>query len=107
MSFLKRTGALALGAVLVLGCTSEIGTNFDLSRADQFKPGVTTYTDAVAQLGKPTSLRRQADGRFAAGWRYAKGTTLSGGSAKSVAIVFSADGIMERVASRAEVGQPE
>jgi hypothetical protein len=91
-------------ALSIGGCSQEVGTNFDLSKADQFKPGVTTYDEAVATLGKPTTVRRYPDGRVGAAWQYVKGTTFSGGSGKGVGIVFSASGVMERMSRRTEIG---
>ena len=99
--YFRRSVAVLIIA-LVAACSSEAGRNFDLTKADQFRPGVTTYDEAVSQLGKPTTLRRYPDGRFGAAWQYSKGT-LSGGSAKGVGIVFSASGVMERMSGRVDV----
>jgi hypothetical protein len=101
--------AVMLGVVVCLtigACTQEIGTNLDLSKADLFKSGVTTYDEAVAQLGKPAFIRKYPDGRTGAAWQYTKGTAFSGGSAKGVGIVFSANGVMERMTGRTEIGSP-
>lgn len=99
---LVRKGLVAFLVFLVAACSVETGTKFDLEKADQFRPGVTTYDEAVAQLGKPTVMRRYPDGRFGAAWQYNRGA-LSGGSAKGVGIVFSANGIMERMSGRIDV----
>lgn len=105
----KSLGVFAVAAFVIVatGCTSEVGSNFDLSKADHFKPGVTTYDQAVAQLGKPISIRKYPDGRTGAAWQYIKGTTFSGGSGKGVGIVFDSNGVMERMSGRTEIGKPE
>jgi hypothetical protein len=48
----KRNVTLLLGAALLAGCAFR-GTPFAWSDVDALRPGVTTYTQAVAQLGKP------------------------------------------------------
>lgn len=84
------------------GCAKQYGADFDLSKADQFKPGVTTYDEAVSQLGKPTAIRKYADGKTGAAWQTVRGT-LGGGSAKGVGFIFDASGVMERMTSRTEL----
>jgi hypothetical protein len=98
--------AIAAGAIAV-ACTSEHGRDFDLSKADSFRPGVTTFEEAVTQLGKPSFIRRYRDGRTGAAWQYVKGTTFFGGGTKGVGIIFDANGVMERVTSRTEIGKTE
>ena len=104
----NRQRLLLIAAVIMAigGCTREVGSNFDLSRVDQFKPGVTTYDQVVAELGKPSSIRKYANGGTGAAWQYVKGTTFSGGSGKGVGIIFDANGVMQRVSSRTEIGNP-
>lgn len=103
---IRRPVVLALLAVFsVAACTKEVGSRFEFAKVDQLKPGVTTYAEAVAELGKPTLVQKRADGRTIAVWQYIRGT-ISGGTARGVSIVFGAGGVMERVASRTEIEKP-
>lgn len=79
----------------VVGCSA--GTDFSQATVDQLRPGVTTYDQAVAQMGKPYSVQTDRTGRRLAIWSYA-----STGSTRGVSIVFDAKGVMERIASRTD-----
>jgi hypothetical protein len=65
------------------------------------KPGITTYQEAVAKLGKPISTT-QADGQMAVGWSRAE-AVMGAMSAKIVVILFDKEGKMIRVIRRTEV----
>ena len=64
---------------------------------NRLQPGVTTYDEAVAQMGKPYSVKTALDGRKLAIWSYA-----NVGSSRAVGVLFDSRGVMERVASRTD-----
>jgi hypothetical protein len=64
---------------------------------NRLQPGVTTYDEAVAQMGKPYSVKTASDRRKLAIWSYA-----NVGSSRAVGVLFDSRGVMERVASRTD-----
>lgn len=103
MRYMARIAAALVVVALLFACSREVGTNFDLAKADQFRPGVTTYDEAVRQLGKPTSVSKLARGQTVVMWQYARGT-VAGSQGKAVTIVFDTNDVMVRTANRTEVG---
>lgn len=93
---MKTITTILLIAALATGCASR-GTKFEMSDVEAFQPGVTTYDDAVAKLGKPKAQNFAQDGSKTATWVYA--TALGG---KGTKIAFDKDGKMVRVMSKVE-----
>jgi outer membrane protein assembly factor BamE (lipoprotein component of BamABCDE complex) len=44
---------LAVFLLILTGCAASSGSQFNSSEIEQFKPGITTYQDAVNSIGKP------------------------------------------------------
>lgn len=94
-----RFGLLALAALTA--CASA-GTEFDPKVVDSLAPGM-TVAQVDAKLGKPNGEVFAADGRRVQTWMYSHSNMLSGGSsARTLAILFDADGKMVRVASKGQ-----
>jgi hypothetical protein len=95
-----RTPYSIVAMVALAGCAS-VGQDFSMADVDAMQPGITTFQDAVAKLGKPNSTSMSGDGRTASSWvRVTAG--LGGSSNKTVIIVFDKDGKMIRVAQRTD-----
>jgi outer membrane murein-binding lipoprotein Lpp len=77
-------------ALLLAGCATA-GRDFDVSKADQLRPGVSTVSDAVALLG-PYSTETDMNGMHSYGWNYAHATAFGGAHAKMVVLTFGPDG---------------
>ena len=95
-----RRALLALPIALI-ACTT-IGTTFDIERADQLKPGVSTIQDAIQLLGPAKSESTRGDNSKILQWQYARGTVV-GGSGAHLAILFDASGTMVRVVHRSKI----
>lgn len=97
---MKRWAGL-IAAVVLAGCAS--GPNFSMSDVDAMRPGVTTYAQAQAALGRPTNVHRESDGSLRAGW--ARGESWGPfTNARAVIIQFGPDGRMVRVLNRGQSG---
>lgn len=90
---------IAAAVIALTGCMT-IGRDFDITKADQLKPGVTTITEATELLGKPTSIHTDRVGKKMLQWSYIK-SGFERSSAR-LAVVFSQDGKMERIAQQSE-----
>lgn len=88
---------ITLMTVLTIGCMS-VGTKFDGSDVRAMKPGVTTYEEAVAKLGKPKSTVYRDDGSILVTWVYA---TSMPGSGRAAKILFNKD-VMVKVVGISE-----
>ena len=77
-------------ALLLAGCAT-VGRDFDISKADQLRPGVSTAADAVALLG-PYSTESVTNGMHSYGWSYAHATAFGGAHGKTVVLTFGPDG---------------
>jgi hypothetical protein len=64
-----RTVIALAAALFVAGCFSS-GTKVEQSKATQLQPGVTTYAETVALLGKPNSVTIDSDGNKYATYLY-------------------------------------
>jgi outer membrane protein assembly factor BamE (lipoprotein component of BamABCDE complex) len=58
---MKRLFFTVLAATLLAGCMT-VGTKVDPAAVQQFKPGVTTLSDATAKLGQPNQTTQMPDG---------------------------------------------
>lgn len=95
---IRLTACAVLGTVLFAFLNAcGAGTNFSQATVDRLQPGVTTYNQAVAQMGKPYQVNTRSDGSRLAIWSYA-----NLGSTRAVGILFDSRGVMERVTSRTD-----
>lgn len=77
-------------ALLLAGCATA-GHDFDMSKADQLTPGVSTVSDAVALLG-PYTAESDTNGMHSYNWSYAHAGAFSTAHAKAVTLTFGPDG---------------
>lgn len=94
--------SLASAAVVVMAGCASVGQDFSTADVDAMKPGITTYQEAVAKLGKPMRTTTQADGQMAVGWSRAS-AVMGAVSSKGVVILFDKEGKMIRVVHRTEL----
>lgn len=73
-----------------------IGYKFDMAKLDQLHPGISTTEDATKLFGPAASESTMANGAKLLQWQYSQGTII-GGNAAHLAILFSEDGIMQKV----------
>lgn len=88
---------------LTLAACASSGRNFDINAIDSLTPGETTIQEAIAKLGKPTSMHKQPNGDTMLGWNYVTANLISGGKSKSAYIFFSPEGKMKKAAQKMEV----
>jgi hypothetical protein len=101
-----RAAVLATFALAALSLTAcaQIGHPFDIAKADQLTPGISTEDDAKKLLGEPISVTTSPDnGHQLLIWQYSYGTALATGGAERLVILFDADGKMLRIVQRAKV----
>ncbi len=96
-----RKAVLSIGTVLLLGACATSGTKFEMSAVNAMQPGVTTYEDAVATLGKPRGVAIAADGAKSVVWSWAEAGAFTGVQSRAVSILFGKDGKMIRVVGKA------
>ena len=97
---MNRVAFLSVACLIVsVSACTTIGSKFDVAKVDQLQPGISTSSDAIALLGKPTSESSMQDGSKLLQWLYSQGT-LVGGSGAHVAILFDATGKMVRVTQK-------
>jgi hypothetical protein len=94
----RRAARLVLVTILfALLSACGAGTNFSQATVDRLQPGVTTYDEAVAKMGKPYQVGTRPDGSTLAIWSYA-----NVGSTRAVGILFNSRGVMDRITSRTD-----
>ncbi len=97
--------AIAVTAVLAVGCVHEIGQPLDVSRAAELQPGVSTLADAKARFGEPTSVSYAS---YIPGtcyvWLYARGDAFGNARSNMVSLCFGNDGKL--VSGQPSVQQP-
>lgn len=93
--------ALVSFAVILLTACATSGTKFEMSAVNTMQPGVTTYQEAVAKLGKPHGVSIAADGAKNVVWAWAQAGGFTGVQSRAVRILFDKDGKMIRVAGKA------
>ena len=89
---------VAIAIVGLAGCTTT-GQGFSGAGLLRLSPGVSTYPEAVAELGGlPAATYRQGDGTFVAHW-YERQSLLTDGLyfSKEAKLLFAADGLFLRV----------
>ena len=93
--------AMVLFATILLAACATSGTKFEMSDVNAMQPGVTTYEQAVAKLGKPFGVSMTADGTKSVVWSWAQAGGLTGIQKRAARILFDKDGKMVRVAGKA------
>ena len=89
---------LAAAGMLITGCVS-MGTNYDPNAVSQLQIGMTA-PQVIALLGKPNSAATMPDGRQQLIWVHSTGS-MFGANARSVALVFGADGRLAQLPATA------
>lgn len=93
---MKKLITALLASTLLAGCVH--GTWFEPDEiAQDMKPGVTTYTDAVVMLGKPWKTERHGDGSKTITWDGMKTGPFYYGGTRRLVVVFGSDGKMEKI----------
>src|ERR1700683_3430355 len=90
---------LTLTVILFLAACASQGHPFDMEKAHDLQPGVSTIEDAERLIGKPVSVTHNANGHTVLIWTYAYATGLGPGGAKQLIIPFDETGTMIRIAS--------
>jgi hypothetical protein len=95
-----RTLALSLCLAAALTCTACLDGEEALvsSASGHFAPGVTTRTQAIAALGKPSSVFESANGDKTLSWAR-DGGLFNPGETKQYSVEFGPDDKMIRVVS--------
>lgn len=106
---IKALAVVSLFSLVAAGC-STLGHEFDSSKIDALKPGVTTKQEAIDTLGKP--YKRQMGtlaenaGKERITWQYAKTNNMTLSSyGEVVAIEFDKEGKMTQILKRGEVSR--
>lgn len=96
---------IVLAGALGLSACVSIGSKFDISKADQLKPGISTEADAKALFGAPVATDTVAATRHdILTWQYSYGTGIGTGGGENLKVEFDQDGKMIAIVHRAEVG---
>lgn len=85
---------------LVGGCVS-MGPDYDPALVEQLKPGA-SRAEVISQLGRPTTTVTLPDGRQQLMWTHSRGTMLGTATARSVMLMFDAEGRYLELASQAQ-----
>lgn len=94
---------LIFACSLIAGCAS-VGRDFDITKADQLTPGVSTEADAKQLFGEPITTQRNPDnGHELLVWQYAYGTGLGTGGGQKLAISFDEKGKMIAILQRTKI----
>ncbi|MEG3089182.1 hypothetical protein [Sphingomonas sp. PB4P5] len=99
MRGISIASALVAGALLT-ACVS-MGPDYDPAAVEQLRPGMDKAT-VIAQLGRPTSVASLPDGKQQLMWIHSRGDMLGRGQARSVMLMFGADGKYIGLVSQAE-----
>ena len=78
-----------------------MGPDYDPALVEQLQPG-TSKAEVISQLGKPTTTVRLSDGSQQLMWTHSRGTMLGTASARSVMLMFDAEGRYLGLASQAQ-----
>jgi hypothetical protein len=93
------TVAVLALALATAGCVS-MGPNYDPAAVAQLTPGM-DKAQVIAVLGHPTTTVTSTDGSQTMMWTHATGSML-GSDARSVMLMFGADGKYVKMMSQAE-----
>ena len=78
-----RKAIVLFAAILLVACATS-GTKFEMSDVNAMQPGVTTYEEAVAKLGKPRGVTVAADGTKNVVWSWAQAGGFTGIQSRAV-----------------------
>ena len=81
-----------------------VGSKFDIAKADQLTPGVSTTSDAIKLLGPVRAETAMQNNSKLLQWQYVQGTPV-GGSGAHIAILFDSSGKMLRITHKSSTGQ--
>lgn len=92
--------AITVGSILALGLAAagcvSMGTNYDPDVAAQIAVG-TPMSEVIARLGQPNNRLTLANGQTQLLWMHSTGTAWGTADARSVALLFDAQGKFIRV----------
>jgi hypothetical protein len=91
---------IVAGALTLAGCVS-MGPNYDPTTIEQLQPGMDKAA-VIARLGRPTSVASLPDGKQQLMWIHSRGDMLGRAQARSVMLMFGADGKYIGLVSQAE-----
>lgn len=70
---------MAMAAMLlVAGCATDLGRDYDQGKVTQFVPGQTTVDQVVATLGQPQERETESDGTLRLHYQYVSGKASVG-----------------------------
>lgn len=92
---------MIVAAMFALAACVSHGQKFEMSDVDAMQPGVTTYDEAVAKLGKPKSQHFAKDGTKIVTWVYARAGGFTS-EVKGTGMIFDQDGKLVRITSKSE-----
>ena len=92
---------IILATVFLVGGCVSMGPDYDPALVEQLRPG-TPKAEVISQLGQPSTTVRFSDGRQQLMWTHSRGTMLGTASARSVMLMFDAEGRYLGLASEAQ-----
>ncbi len=96
--YVKHLLALAACALLLSSCFT-FGQHFDVNQVLDLQPGISTESDAIKLLGKPSTIINDAGGGQTFEWGYTSARAWGKGNGAQASIAFGNDGKMIRVLS--------
>jgi hypothetical protein len=95
---------LMLLAIVSLAACASLGKDFDMGKAYQLQPGISTEADAIALLGNPIARKMDETGKNEKIlWQYAHANGLGMAESKRLVILFDEDGKMMRIIEQAQI----
>lgn len=96
---------LMLLAIVSLAACASLGKDFDMSKAYQLQPGISTEADAIALLGNPIARKMDETGKNEKMlWQYAYADAYGiGNTGKRLVILFDQDGKMMRIIEQSQI----
>jgi hypothetical protein len=88
-------------AASLLSCATS-GHKFEWRQVDALKPGMTVAEVEKSLGSKSSAVNYMPDGRTARVWMWSRGTVVGTGEARSVSILFDAQGRMVRLINTSE-----
>lgn len=80
---MKKIIIIAMLSIVLAACaTTNVGTDFDMTKVSLIQKGQTTQTDVIAMFGKPTTVSNTSNGMSILGYSHVKshGNALGQGS---------------------------
>jgi regulator of RNase E activity RraA len=101
---MKRTVATVALLFLCACVYSQVGNRFNIDKADQLQPGISTVADAKALLGEPVTVQTNPENNHQLLiWQYAYGTAIAVGGGAKLGIAFDENGKMIKIIQRTKV----